>query len=182
MNVLDANVFADQRLILRRWRIPSRQIGVDLGVKGMSDENIIPLLLELRRPTLFTLDADFYWPSLRHDRYCLVWLNVRGVEAAEYIRRFLRHPEFNTQAKRMSAVVAIAPAGLSVWRVGAEQVTHSVWPAKTRNDTGDHHASHPRRPPAIAPQLPRHLGQRGRLARCRRTAEGERPARGGPRG
>ena len=60
MNVLDENLAEGQRLLLRRWRITTRQIGVDVGCRGMADEEIIPLLLELRRPTFFTRDADFY--------------------------------------------------------------------------------------------------------------------------
>ena len=98
----------------------------------MTDQAIIPLLHGLHRPTFFTRDFDFFRAELRHGRYCLVWLDVDVSEVAEYVRRFLRHPEFNTQAKRMGAVVAVAPAGLSIWRVRVEQVIHSIWPAKQR--------------------------------------------------
>jgi hypothetical protein len=98
----------------------------------MTDEQIIPLLQGMRRPTLFTRDADFYRRRLCHGRYCLVWLGVRAGEVAEYVRRFLRHPEFDTQAKRMGAVVAVAPSGLSVWRPHAERETHAPWTTKRR--------------------------------------------------
>jgi hypothetical protein len=132
VNVLDENMPEGQRLLLGRWKIAARQIGVEVGSKGMTDGEIIPLLQTCHRPTFFTRDADFYRRELCHQRYCLVWLNVRAEEAAEYIRRFLRHPEFNTWARRVGAVVGVAPAGLSVWRVRAESITHSVWPVKRK--------------------------------------------------
>jgi hypothetical protein len=132
VNVLDENVAEGQRLLLRRWRISTRQIGVDVGSGGMADEEIIPLLLELRRPTFFTRDADFFRRDLCHARYCLVWLDVRIGETADYVRRFLRHPEFNTQAKRLGTVVAVAPSGMSVWRLRVEREVHLEWPPKKR--------------------------------------------------
>ena len=77
MNVLDENILADQRELLDCWGIAFRQIGHEVGRSGMTDEEIIPLLLSLRRPTLFTLDAGFYDRALAHDRYGLVCLDVR---------------------------------------------------------------------------------------------------------
>ena len=38
MNVLDENVPESQRTLLRHKRIAIRQIGVDLGRKGMNDD------------------------------------------------------------------------------------------------------------------------------------------------
>ena len=72
---------------------------------GMKDEEITPLLHELDRPTFFTLDDDFYDRRLRHEGYCLVHLDIEEEVVAEYIRRFLRHREMNTKAKRMGCVV-----------------------------------------------------------------------------
>ena len=105
MNVLDENVSVIQRQLLRSWRIPVRHIGYETGQKGMTDDDIIPFLLTLRRPTFFTLDWDFYDPALRHERYCLVLLDVRREEAAIFIRRLLRHGDFDTQGKRMGMVM-----------------------------------------------------------------------------
>ena len=59
MNVLDENIPKDQRQLLERWRIRARQIGVNIGRRGLQDDEIIPLLLTLRRPTFFTRDADY---------------------------------------------------------------------------------------------------------------------------
>jgi len=49
VNVLDEHILEDQRQLLRSWRIPVRQIGPDIGRKGMKDPEIISLVLALRR-------------------------------------------------------------------------------------------------------------------------------------
>lgn len=41
MNILDEDVPLDQRQALRRWRIRARQIGYDVGRKGIKDQEII---------------------------------------------------------------------------------------------------------------------------------------------
>jgi hypothetical protein len=87
----------------------------------MDDRNeIIPLLHKLRRPTFFARDHGFYHPTLRHARYCLVYLDVATGEVADYIRRFLRHPAFRTKAQRMGKVVRVRHSGLTYWPVGKE--------------------------------------------------------------
>jgi len=58
MNVLDENISRIQRQLLQDWHIPVRHIGYELGRKGMKDDEIIPFLLTLQQPTLFTLDWD----------------------------------------------------------------------------------------------------------------------------
>ena len=96
----------------------------------MTDGEIVPILHHLRRPTFFTRDFDFFRRELRHERYCLVWLDVKPQEVAEFVRRLLKHREYNTQAKRMGSVIAVAPSGLTVWKPRAEQVTHVPWTTK----------------------------------------------------
>ncbi len=93
----------------------------------MPDEEIIPFLLHLRRPTFFTRDADFYNRRLCHTRYCLVYLAVKKTEAALFVRRFLRSPLFHTQAKRLGNVVQVSQVGLSVWRLHAEDEMRLPW-------------------------------------------------------
>jgi len=49
---------------LKNW-ITAEQIGFELRrAKGMSDEQIIPLLRRLKRRTFITIDSDFYKPKL----------------------------------------------------------------------------------------------------------------------
>ncbi|MBI4661330.1 MAG: hypothetical protein HY735_21110 [Verrucomicrobia bacterium] len=71
MIVLDENIIAGQRTQLRQWRIPFRQIGVELAGQGAEDPQILPLLLRLKQPTFFTRDFDFFKPHFCHPRYCL---------------------------------------------------------------------------------------------------------------
>lgn len=117
MNILDENIPAIQRQILRSWRIPVRHIGHDTGRKGMTDDEIIPFLLAMRRPSFFTLDWDFYRPDLCHSRYCLVVLDVSREECAFFVRRLLLHPQLDTQAKRVGTVVRASYAGVYLWRL-----------------------------------------------------------------
>lgn len=130
MLVLDENLPADQRQLLRRWRIRFRFVGVDLATSGAEDEDLIPLLHRLPQPTFFTLDQHFYRRDWMHPSYCLVWLDVRRREAAEFIRRFLRHPAFNTQAKRMGVIARVHAAGVAYW-LTRERSSRSVgWRTK----------------------------------------------------
>ena len=127
MNVLDENILESQRQLLRSWRIPVRQIGHDLGRKGMADDEVIPFLLTLPRPTLFTRDLGFYDRSNCHARYCLVCLAVGQYEVAHFVRRVLRHRAFDTQAKRLGAVIWVMDTGLVVWQSGLEDERRLPW-------------------------------------------------------
>lgn len=127
MIIIDENFPESQRLILHGWRIAVRQIGQEVGRDGMQDEEIIPLLHQLSRPTFFTLDADFFHPTLCHARYCLVFLDVDQYEAATFIRRTLRHESFNTAAKRMGHVLRVAQPGITFWRIHQANKTQLTW-------------------------------------------------------
>jgi hypothetical protein len=109
------------------WRISVRQIGYDIGREGMQDAEIIPLLHQLSRPTFFTLDDDYYRRDLCHRRYCLIYLAVPQHEVAWFVRRLLKHVQFNTQAKRLGTVIRASRSGLSVWRLNAEDYDEVSW-------------------------------------------------------
>ena len=130
MLVLDENLPADQQQLLRKWRIPFRFVGVDVAASGAEDENLIPVLHRLPHPTFFTLDRHFFRRDRRHANYCLVWLDVRRREAAESIRRFLRHPAFDTQAKRMGIVARVHPGGMVYWQAQKRSLRSVSWPSK----------------------------------------------------
>jgi hypothetical protein len=127
MNVLDENVPESQRALLKRRRVALRQIGRDLGREGMKDDEIIPLLHELDRPTFFTLDSDFFDRRLCHARYCLVHLDIEEVAVAEYVHRLLRHRKLNTRAKRLGHVIRATPTGLTLWRLHQDQPSYLLW-------------------------------------------------------
>lgn len=130
MLVLDENLPEGQQLWLRKWRVHFRVVGIEVAASGTKDINLIPVLHRLANPTFFTLDRDFYRPDWAHRGYCLVWLDVRGRQAAEFIQRFLKHPTFDTQAKRMGAVVRVHADGVSYWRVAQSVPTSTGWPDK----------------------------------------------------
>ena len=46
MNILDENIIDNQRRQLKSWRISVRQIGYEIGRKGMKDREIIPVRKE----------------------------------------------------------------------------------------------------------------------------------------
>src|SRR3989442_1704092 len=127
MNILDENIIASQRQRLRSWRIPVKQIGVDIARKGLQDEEIIPFLHQLRQPTFFTRDRGFYRPEICHRQYGIVYLDAMPEEAAIFVRRVLRHPRLNTRAKRMGTVVRASPRGLGLWRPHAEREEVILW-------------------------------------------------------
>jgi hypothetical protein len=116
VNILDENTIEDQRLLLDSWGLKFRQIGENAGRSGMSDEQILALLLKSKGVTFFTRDNDFFDPGLRHSRYCLVHLATSKDDAAIFIRRFLKHPACNTAAKRLGCVFQVTSTGILCWR------------------------------------------------------------------
>ena len=117
MLVLDENIPEGQCQKLRKWRFRFRTIGVEIASWGTKDENLIPILHRLSDPTFFSLDRHFYRPSWTHPSYCLAWLEVGDDFAAEFIRRFLRHSAFDTNAKRMGVVARLHVNGIQFWRM-----------------------------------------------------------------
>ncbi len=129
MNILDENIPGGQWRLLQSQGVRARKIGTDIGRAGMQDEEVIALLHSLRHVTFLTRDRDFADPRLHHARYCLIRLDCRQAEVAELIRRVLRHPELNTHAKRMGAVIRASHAGLRIWRrAGVERTL--AWPVR----------------------------------------------------
>jgi hypothetical protein len=127
LNVLDENFPLDQRQQLANWRIHVRGIGSNVGRFGMQDDEVIPLLHRLTRPTFFTHDQDFYKPVLRHRGYCLVWLDVGYSEMAPFMRRLLELRLFDTEAKRLGHVIRVTPEGLHFWRINSDSEDLVSW-------------------------------------------------------
>lgn len=128
MNILDEDIGLSQRRSLESWKIHFRQVGVEIGRSGLKDRNeVIPLLHQLRHPTFFTRDHGFYRPTLRHHEYCLVYLDVWDDEAAQYIRRFLRHTAFRAHMNRMGKVVRVHSSGLSYWGGSSGKEVRISW-------------------------------------------------------
>jgi hypothetical protein len=112
VNVLDENITRDQAELLARWGIRARSIGRDLGAQGLADEEIVPLLLKLKKPTLLTRDSDFFDVTLAHRAYALVFFETHPSETAYFIRRFLRHTAFRESAQRLGKVIRVHQHGI----------------------------------------------------------------------
>ncbi len=131
MFILDENISESEVWRLREAGLAVRVIGVELGEKSDADEQLIPLLHTLKQPTFFTRDGDFWDRTLLHAGYCLVWLDVPEHEGtvAEAIRRFIRHPQFNTHARRLGKVVHVHAQGIKYWRLGEQGLKALQWDA-----------------------------------------------------
>jgi hypothetical protein len=70
---------------------------------------------------------NFFKRRLCPDLYYLVFLNVEIIHVAEYTRRLLKHPAFDTQAKRMGNVIRASHSGHSYWRLRREQEQRIGW-------------------------------------------------------
>lgn len=127
MIIIDENFPESQRQLLLSWRINIRQIGIEVGRKGLQDDEIIPLLIKYKNPTFFSLDFDFYNRKLCHTKYCLAFLDLGQYESAIFMRRFLRNKNFDSQKKRMGKVIKISHSGLLVWNINAEIPQKCYW-------------------------------------------------------
>ena len=127
MLLLDENIPAGQRLLLREWRIHFRAVGIEVGRKGTKDENLIPVLHRLPQATFFSLDRFFFRSDLLHHSYCLAWLDVADDQASDFIRRFLKHPRFNSQARRLGKVVRVHANGAHFRQMGNPSLQSVRW-------------------------------------------------------
>jgi hypothetical protein len=57
----------------------------------------------------------------------LVWLDVKAHDAAVYVRRFLRHPQFNTIASRMGVVARVHNIGIHYWQREVRALQSAPW-------------------------------------------------------
>ena len=127
MIVLDENIADSQRRRLLAWRIRVQQVGHEIAQQGTDDSDIPRLLLRLRRPTFFTQDRGFNVRRLCHERYCIVWLDVRDDLIADYARRVLYHPKLDTQAERMGKVIRAGVATMRLWSIRATSEWEYAW-------------------------------------------------------
>ena len=122
MIILDHNIPNDQAAQLQRRRVRFRQIGFEVGRPEWDDQQeILRFLHATKQITFFTRDLGFFRAPLRHANYCLVALTVPVLETAQYISKLLRHPDFNTRAKRNGRVVRISTKSIAFWEIGRMQ-------------------------------------------------------------
>jgi len=123
--VLDENMRRETYEALS-CRMSFDKVGVGFGQSGWSDERIRSELHGSGK-TFHTLDEGYYRPDNCHATYCLVYYDVPRGEVADYIWRFLRHPAFNTHAKRLGKVVKVTSQRIEYWEVGREGKEEVTW-------------------------------------------------------
>lgn len=128
MIVLDHNIAEDQSQLLRDWRIHFKQIGVEAGRPEWEDfQEILRYLHQHKKTTFFTNDFDFFQPQLLHADYALIVIAAPIKETAAFIKRFLRHSQFKTKAKRCGKVIRLSPRVISWWEIGTERQKNLPW-------------------------------------------------------
>jgi hypothetical protein len=129
MLIIDENISEHEVWRLREWGITVRRIGAEIAAPSIADENIIPILHHLKHPTFFSRDQDFWKVRLAHPNYCLVFLDIpeHEGEIALAIRRFLRHSDFNSHAKRMGKVVRLHLNRIHYWQLSKQFLSGIEW-------------------------------------------------------
>ena len=128
MIILDHNIPKNQAEQLDRRRIHFRQIGFEVGRPEWDDQQeILRFLHAAKQITFFTRDLGFFRAALRHANYCLVTLAVPVLETADYISRFLRHPNFNTRARRNGKVIKVSTKSINFWAIGRQRQSTTNW-------------------------------------------------------
>jgi hypothetical protein len=126
--ILDHNIPIDQANQLRRRRVHFRQIGFEVGRPEWDDqEEILRFLHKTKHITFFTRDLGFFRARLRHANYCLATLTVPVLETAQYVCALLRHPQFNTRAKRNGKVMRVSTKTIVFWQTGRQQQATVRW-------------------------------------------------------
>lgn len=128
MIILDHNIIKEQAELLKRQRIHFQRIGVEIGLPSWDDQQeILRHLHNARQSTFFTRDKDFFLYRLCHSNYCLAFIDAPEDETAVFVRKFLRHSNFKTKAKRCGKVVRLSPRVVTWWEVGKPQRQSLIW-------------------------------------------------------
>jgi hypothetical protein len=126
--ILDHNIPEDQAEQLRHHRIHFRQIGFEVGRPEWDDQQeILRFLHASKQITFFTRDLGFFRSSWSHANYCLVTLTVPVLETAHYISKLLRHPQFNTRAKRNGKVIRVSTKNINFWDIRRQRPNSALW-------------------------------------------------------
>ncbi len=123
MYLLDENITKDQKELLEKWRYHVKQIGVDIAAKDIQDIQIITLLQQLHGVLFLTRDTDFFKQNYCHLNYCIVYLDVEKTETAYFIRKFLKHINFNTTAKRLGKIIKVNQTLIQFYSVKSNSLT-----------------------------------------------------------
>jgi hypothetical protein len=59
--------------------------------------------------------------------YAIVVAVVRQYDVAAYVRRFLRHPKFDSFVHRAGKIIRIAPSGMAWWQLRRHEENSANW-------------------------------------------------------
>jgi len=127
LTLLDEDILESQRLEMDSSGIPVRQVGVDWGRKGMSDDDILAKVRRSKRVTFLTQDLALYNRAYCHTAYCIALMTVQPHRTAEYAARFLKHAAFRTHALSMGKVARVRLAGIAYWERNARSEIKVAW-------------------------------------------------------
>lgn len=94
------------------------------------DERLPSLLLEMKEPTLVTIDHGFFRREWSHPKYCILVVAVKqeGQEQVpELVRAALNQPEFRTRRARMGKVIRVKAKEAEFWELGSEEIQRLRW-------------------------------------------------------
>jgi hypothetical protein len=114
---------------IRQWYVGSVVGITDLRPQTIIKDDAIPALLSQQNiPVFVTINTTDFWQKiLLTDKYCLVCLAITTAEIPllpDLLRRLLRHPDFDTKAKRAGKAVRITAQGAAmVYSINQNQPT-----------------------------------------------------------
>ena len=121
MIILDEQLLGrDIELEIAKWYRGTVQFILDLRPNSViKDDGIAMLLRQQNQPTFVTINEKDFWRRVPLDnRYCVVCFALpdwRAPEIPESLRSLLRHPRFNTKAKRMGHVIRVTNEEISYY-------------------------------------------------------------------
>ena len=125
--LFDENFPASAVQIIQQKVVSVAQVGANWGESGWLDQEQILPHLHGSRATFHTLDAGLFKRRYGHRDYCLVYYDVPEAELAKWVLKFLRHPRFNTHAKRLGKVVKVNPSKITYWEFREHRIKEIGW-------------------------------------------------------
>lgn len=94
------------------------------------DDRVPAILLELDRPTLITIDQDFWNRKLCHPDYCILAFTLEDHHQPllpDLLRALFRHSDFATRAARMGKVARVSRSHGEYWEFGKAKKLQLFW-------------------------------------------------------
>ena len=93
----------------------------------MKDEEIIPLIQKINKLTFLTRDLGFYKKTFCPPVYGIICLAVNQSKVSIFIRRILKVPTFDPQAKRMGKIIYVDHRGIRFWTFNVDIEEKEAW-------------------------------------------------------